>query len=90
MLGSGQINQRAAQAAAWHLNNDMSWQELAAKRIRAPTAPSQPYFTSAEIQAAMQIASTAVRTAKEAEQAKDAEKPVTPSSITSPAKSTGK
>ena len=34
MLGSGQINQRAAQAAAWHLNNGMSWQELAAKRHR--------------------------------------------------------
>ena len=34
MLGNGQIDRRAAQAAAWHLNNDMTWQQLAAKRIR--------------------------------------------------------
>ena len=56
MLGNGQINQRAAQAAAWHLNNGMSWQELAAKRLRFANGTSQPYFSPAEIQAGMQIA----------------------------------
>ena len=65
MLGSGQINQRAAQAAAWHLNNDMSWQELAAKRLRHANGTSQPYFSPEEIQAGMQVAATAVKVAEE-------------------------
>jgi hypothetical protein len=75
MLGSGQMNQRAAQAAAWHLSNGMSWQELAAKRLRHANGTSQPYFSAAEIQAGMQIASTAIHAAKEKEQ----QKPATPS-----------
>ncbi len=65
MLGSGKVNQRAAQAAAWHLNNDMSWQELAAKRIHHADGRTEPYFSPAEIQAGMRIAASAVRTAEE-------------------------
>ena len=65
MLGSGQINQRAAQAAAWHLNNGMSWQELAAKRLRFANGTRQPYFSPAEIQAGMKIAAAAVRLSEE-------------------------
>jgi hypothetical protein len=65
MLGNGQIDQRAAQAAAWHLNNDMSWQDLAAKRIRHATGTTEPYFSPQEIQAGMQIALGAVRLAEE-------------------------
>ena len=64
MIGSGQLDQRAAQAAAWHLNNDMSWQELAAKRLRHANGMSQPYFNRGEIQAGIQIAAAAVKTAK--------------------------
>jgi hypothetical protein len=67
MIGSGQMNQRAAQAAAWHLNNDMSWQQLANKRLRRANGTSQPYFSQAEIQAGTQIAATAIRAAKEQE-----------------------
>ena len=58
-LGNGQLNQRAAQVAAWHLNNDMSWQELAAKRFSFANGTSRPYFSSAEIQGGMRIAATA-------------------------------
>jgi hypothetical protein len=68
MLGSGQLDQRAAQAAAWNLNNDMSWEELAAKRLHSINGPSRPYFTAAEIRAAMQLAAGAIRTAKLREQ----------------------
>jgi hypothetical protein len=64
-LGNGQLNQRAAQAAAWHLNNNMSWEQLAAKRLRFADGTSRPYFTQAEIQAAMQIANQAVQVAAE-------------------------
>jgi hypothetical protein len=88
MLGTGQLSQRAAQAAAWHLNNDMSWQELAAKRVKHLSGPSTPYFTTAEIQAGMQIATSAIRAAKENEKAKEKSAPTskTPSSISSKAK----
>jgi hypothetical protein len=65
MLGSGQINQRAAQAAAWHLNNGMSWQELAAKQLRHANGTRQPYFSPQEIQAGMKIAAAAVTLSEE-------------------------
>jgi hypothetical protein len=83
MIGSGQISQRAAQAAAWHLNNDMTWQELANKQVRHTNSASHPYFSPAEIQAGMQIASTAVRVAKEQEKEKAAPSATTPSSLNS-------
>ena len=88
MFGNGQVNQRAAQAAAWHLNNGMSWQELTAKRVRHLNGASQPYFSPAEIQAAMDIAATAVRTAKEKET--DKEKPARSSTTPSSVSSSGK
>jgi hypothetical protein len=70
-LGAGQVNQRAAQAAAWFLNNDMSWQTLAAKRYQhANGAPGEPYFSSLEIQTGMLLANTAIRTAEEKQQQK--------------------
>ena len=70
-LGNAQLNQRAAQAAVWHLNNDMSWQELAAKRLRSANGTSRPYFTPAEIQNGMRIAVTA-RDVAEKRRAQDA------------------
>ncbi len=70
MMGSGQLNQRAAQAAAWNLNNNMSWQELAAKRLRHANGASEPYFSPQEIQAGMQIAATAVKVAEQKQQQK--------------------
>ncbi|MCB0351846.1 MAG: hypothetical protein KDD38_11735, partial [Bdellovibrionales bacterium] len=33
LFATGQVNQRVVQAAAWHLANNMSWAELAAKQI---------------------------------------------------------
>jgi hypothetical protein len=71
MVGRGKVNQRAAQAAAWHLNNDMTWQELAAKKVHHTGGRTEPYFSPAEIQAGMQIATAAVKTAEE-QQKKDA------------------
>jgi hypothetical protein len=59
MFGSGALNQRVAQAAAWHLANDMSWEELAAKRIHHLAGNDEPWFSPYEIQAAMQLAQRA-------------------------------
>lgn len=67
-LGEGRIPQRAAQVAAWHLNNDMSWEELTAKRVELGDGRSYPYFTPGELLAGRQIADQAVQNAKRAKQ----------------------
>ena len=69
MLANGQINQRAAQVAAWHLCSNMSFDELAAKRLRFANGTSQPYFSADEMRAGMQIVATAVKAAEEAKKA---------------------
>jgi hypothetical protein len=64
-FGRGELNHAATQAATWHLNNDLSWQELAAKlsgtrrSIRRP-----PYFSREEIQAGVAYANEAARLAE--------------------------
>lgn len=68
-FGKEKLDQRATQAAAWHLANDMSWEELAGKRIEHLNGTSELWFHPAEIQAGMQVARLAVVTA-EAEKAK--------------------
>ena len=62
-LGAGQVNQRVAQAAAWHLNNNMSWEQLAAKRLHHINGNFTSYFSLAEIQAAMRVSDAAVEAA---------------------------
>jgi hypothetical protein len=65
MLGQGQLDQRAAQAAAWHFANKMSWAELNAKKIHhIGGRPDEPYFTPAQLQMATKIAAEADRLAK--------------------------
>jgi hypothetical protein len=65
MLGNGNLDQRAAQAAAWHFTDNMSWNELAAKKSHhLGGRPDEPYFTQAELQTAMQIATQAEQLAK--------------------------
>jgi hypothetical protein len=57
-LGCGEVNQRVAQVAAWHLNNDMSWEELAKKHYKYANGMTKPYFTPDEIRAAMSVVTT--------------------------------
>ena len=64
MLGTGQINQRAAQAAAWHLANHMSWNQLAAKKIHHLLGGNESYFSRNEILAGIQIADHATKLAE--------------------------
>jgi hypothetical protein len=88
MLGSGNVDQRAAQAAAWHFTNGMSWNELAAKKSHhLGGRTDEPYFSPAELKTAMQIATQAEELAKNLPAAK---KPVekefmSPGSSESPA-----
>ncbi len=63
-FGRGDLKHSAAQAAAWHLNNDLSWQELSAqlqgtkRSFRRP-----PYFSADEIRTGMTYATEATRLA---------------------------
>lgn len=71
MVGSGRINAAAAQAAAWHLSNKMSWQELARKQVIRTTSRT-PYFNHAQLVAAQRVVSAT--TARVRELAKKKEK----------------
>jgi hypothetical protein len=65
-FGRGELQHGAAQAAAWHLNNDMNWNELAAKLAGTRRSPRRPpYFSREEIQAGVSYAVEAVRLAEE-------------------------
>ncbi|UUO06695.1 hypothetical protein M4951_25550 [Blastopirellula sp. J2-11] len=68
MLGSGKIDQRVAQATAWHLNNDMSWEELAGKTIHHLDGRSESYFSRKEINTAMQASAFVVKYEAEMQQ----------------------
>jgi hypothetical protein len=64
MLGEGNLDQKAAQAAAWHFANNMSWDELNAKKIHhLGGRGDEKYFTAAEMQGAMRIAAESERLA---------------------------
>jgi hypothetical protein len=78
MLGSGQISQRAAQAAAWHLQDGLSWEELANKvGIQHINGAREPYFRPQELQAGMKLAAMAQQLAqKNKEKDKEKEKSI--------------
>ena len=67
MLGYGEVPQNAAQAAAWHLTDNLSWRELAHKdRVRSQfTGYVEKFFTPGEIELAVRIATTASSRADE-------------------------
>ncbi len=57
LVGTGKISQSAAQAAAWHFTDGMSWEQLAQKvGLEHLIGPSEPYFSAADIQIGMRIA----------------------------------
>jgi len=57
-LGRGEIPQKVAQAAAWHLANGLSWEKLAAEKIdHAGGVPDEQYFSAAELQTAHRMVS---------------------------------
>jgi hypothetical protein len=65
MLGRGQLRQRAAQAAAWHLNNQMSWEALARLRIQVAMGRiTRPLFTRRDLVEGKHAADRAVQLAK--------------------------
>lgn len=65
-LGYGQVTQNTAQAAAWHMMDGLSWNELAAKnRVESKYLGNIRWFSPFEIHTAMAVAKEAERLAKE-------------------------
>ncbi|NBW95257.1 MAG: hypothetical protein EBR28_00635 [Planctomycetia bacterium] len=63
-LSRGEVPQKVAQAAAWHLSNGLSWEKLAAEKIdHAGGVPDEAYFTAAELIAAHRVVEAASRVA---------------------------
>lgn len=63
-LASGHLSQKVAQAAAWHLANGRTWEQLAAEVIdRAGGDPDLPVFSAAELAAARQAVDVVTRLA---------------------------
>ncbi|HUE75004.1 MAG TPA: hypothetical protein VMP01_29320 [Pirellulaceae bacterium] len=68
MVARGEIDQHSAQAAAWHLANDMSWQELAQKIGKKHlNGTTEPYFTRVNLQRALAATKAAVQRAEKAQ-----------------------
>ena len=55
-LARGDLDQKSAQAAAWHLANGLSWQQLAKKiGVRHLNGQIELFFTSAQLERAFQV-----------------------------------
>ena len=66
-IGKGEISQKVAQAAAWHIANGLTWQQLAAERIdHAGGDPDEPFFTPAELRAAFKVVEIVTQRAEKA------------------------
>lgn len=59
MVGSGRLDQHSAQAAAWHVANHMSWEQLAAKSSSPVPVAGREYFSSDNLKEARQIVAAA-------------------------------
>lgn len=59
MVGTGRLNQTAAQAAAWNVANKMSWADLAGKKYDRAGLPDTAYFTQGQLQGALEIVTLA-------------------------------
>ncbi len=71
MLAAGTVSQEIAQLAAWHLNNGISWEELASKEYRSVIGLRRPLYSPAQLQAAAQVANAARQLAQQRKQEKD-------------------
>lgn len=61
-LGRGELSQKVAQAAAWHISNGLSWEKLAAEKIdHAGGNPDEPYFSPTELMAAHRLVAVATQ-----------------------------
>ena len=63
---AGNLDQKGAQAAVWHIANHLSWQDLAAKKVKhLGGSPATPYFLPSQLMAAQEMVSNAERKARD-------------------------
>jgi hypothetical protein len=89
-FGRGELQHNAAQAAAWHLNSDVSWKELSAKLTGTRrNFHRAPYFSRDELNAGLAYANEASRLAalheREKESLSSSEETSGPDAATLPA-----
>jgi hypothetical protein len=66
-IGKGEVSQKVAQAAAWHIANGLTWEQLAAEKIdHAGGDPDEPFFTPADLRAAFQVVAIVTKRAEAA------------------------
>ena len=64
-LGRGELSQKVAQAAAWHIANGLTWEKLAAEKIdHAGGIPDEPYLSQAELVMAYRLVAVATDEAR--------------------------
>lgn len=67
MLARGELDQHSAQAAAWHLQNGLSWEELVNKvGVKHLNGTVEPYFNAVQLQRALAATKVAVERAEKA------------------------
>lgn len=88
LVATGQCNQKAAQAAAWHLANGKSAQELAAIMVDNIGVADYPHFTSQELVGADQLLVIARQRA--ADRAEKGDQPAEPVKPVLPSKKPGR
>ncbi|MGC4006488.1 MAG: hypothetical protein QM811_26535 [Pirellulales bacterium] len=64
LMAAGKVDQRTAQAAVWHYANDLSWEQLAAKKINRLGRPDEPYYKAGELQVAAKVGQMVERAVK--------------------------
>lgn len=55
------LPQEALQAAVWHLENGLTWEQLERKRRQVLGQPSRPYFTAHQLREARRLVSLATK-----------------------------
>ena len=68
IVANGEHDPQAAQAAAWHVANKMSWKQLTEKSIPHIGRPATRYFSAETLDRAQKIHETAIIRAKELEE----------------------
>ena len=74
LLGTGKLPQNTAQAAAWHIANGLTWEQLAHKdRVVSRYASSEKWFSPLEIQNALGLVNIVTVAAKQSQEAAKSE-----------------
>lgn len=59
MVGTGKVDKQSAQAAAWKLSHDLTWEDVARIEYERVAAPNVPQFTPAQLLSAQNLVAAA-------------------------------